>query len=98
MLRTHSVDLYLSSSPDRTPDSCEELAFIILATSVEEALRLALDDQKKNPVWKDWRVFEANAQEIEPAQNADQASSRILRGPFQQNLVRQTRKKWLGLF
>jgi hypothetical protein len=89
MLRDYSADLYLTRSEERTPDACEEVAFVLRAHSIEEATQLAIAALRKEEAWIGWRLFELNAQEIQPVAHRKTDSAGVLSGPTRQALIRK---------
>jgi hypothetical protein len=89
MLRDYSADIYLSRSEERTPDACEEVAFILRASSLEEATQLAIAALRREAVWSGWRLFELNAQEIRAVDHRKEDVACVLSGPTTQTLIRK---------
>jgi hypothetical protein len=64
MMRDYSVNLYVTDTNERSPESCDELEFIVRAASLQQAFDLALKKKEEAQAWNRFRVFEADAQEI----------------------------------
>lgn len=96
MIRDFSVDLYVTDSEERSPGSCDELGFIVRASSVQHALDLALKKKAEAHEWYQFRVFEANAQEIERSPLSDVEAAYVITGPHPQSLVREKKRSIFG--
>jgi len=62
---------------------------------VQEALDLALKKKAETKEWERFRVFEANAQEVDRCQLSSEDCAHVIVGPHRQPLVRVKKRRIL---